>query len=161
MNPGKKWSGQSLLEFALLIPLLFLLVMGLFDIGRAIFYYSVLNTAVREGTRFAIVQPYCGFLSDPTNCTGSTLDTYPLDCTNALSQANINICNQISNNMFNIGDLSRSVTTINHQFNSSDNLVVQISIEFLFNPITPGLGLIGNLPMRVNSQMIMTPISIP
>ena len=56
MIPRKNMPGQSLIEFVLLLPLLFLLVMGLFDIGRAVFYYATLNTAVREGTRFAIVQ---------------------------------------------------------------------------------------------------------
>ena len=67
-------AGQSLVEFALIFPLFLLLIMGLFDIGRAIFYFSTLNTAVREGTRFAIVQPDCDYLSDPVNCTGGYLE---------------------------------------------------------------------------------------
>ena len=47
--------GQTLVEFALLLPLLLLLLVGFLDIGRAIFYYSSLSNAVREGTRYAIV----------------------------------------------------------------------------------------------------------
>ncbi len=47
--------GQTLIEFALIIPLLILIVMFIFDIGRAVYYFSVLYNAVREGARVASV----------------------------------------------------------------------------------------------------------
>jgi Flp pilus assembly protein TadG len=47
--------GQSLVEFAIIIPLFVLIVMFIFDIGRAVYYYSVLYNAVREGARVASV----------------------------------------------------------------------------------------------------------
>lgn len=50
--------GQSLIEFALLIPLLLFLLLGFFDLGRAWFYRSSLTNAVREGARAGIVIPY-------------------------------------------------------------------------------------------------------
>lgn len=55
MKKQHRLSGQTLVEFALLIPFLLTLLIGFFDIGRAIFYYSSLSNAVREGTRFSIV----------------------------------------------------------------------------------------------------------
>jgi hypothetical protein len=50
-----KPSGQSLLEFALTLPLLLLLVMGVFDLGRSIYYYSAIHNAAREGARYGAV----------------------------------------------------------------------------------------------------------
>jgi Flp pilus assembly protein TadG len=47
--------GQTLVEFALVIPVLLLLLLGFLDLGRALFYYSSLSNAVREGTRSGIV----------------------------------------------------------------------------------------------------------
>ena len=47
--------GQSLVEFALIIPIAFFLITGFFDLGRAVFNYSSLTNAVREATRYAIV----------------------------------------------------------------------------------------------------------
>ncbi|MFH1446710.1 MAG: TadE/TadG family type IV pilus assembly protein [Chloroflexota bacterium] len=161
MRTSKITSGQSLVEFALLFPLLFLLVMGLFDIGRAIFYYSTLNTAVREGTRYAIVQSDCDYKLDPGACSGGYLDSYPLDCKNANSTANIKICNEITNKFFSIGDLSSSMITINHTVSFTDDPEINIGIDFLFKPVTPGLALIEDFPMHVNSQMLMTPIAEP
>ena len=45
---------QALIEFALVSPVLLLLLFGVIDIGRAIFYYDTLNHAAREGARVAI-----------------------------------------------------------------------------------------------------------
>lgn len=47
--------GQALLEFALVIPLIMLLLMGLFDFGRGIYAYNTLSNAARDGARKAIV----------------------------------------------------------------------------------------------------------
>ena len=47
--------GQSLIEFALVLPLFLLLVTGLFDVARAVFQENTLAYAAREGTRYAIV----------------------------------------------------------------------------------------------------------
>ena len=47
--------GQALTEFALVLPLLLMLVFGVFEFGRFILDYESLNNAVREGVRYAIV----------------------------------------------------------------------------------------------------------
>lgn len=47
-------SSQALIEFALISPVLLLLLFGTIDIGRAIYYYDTLNHAVREGARAAV-----------------------------------------------------------------------------------------------------------
>lgn len=47
--------GQTLVEFALVVPLFILLLVGLFDIGRAVYTHSTLNNAAREAGRLAIV----------------------------------------------------------------------------------------------------------
>ena len=47
-------SSQALIEFALISPVLLLLLFGIVDIGRAVFYYDTLNHAVREGARAAV-----------------------------------------------------------------------------------------------------------
>jgi Flp pilus assembly protein TadG len=44
---------QALIEFALVSPVLLLLLFGTIDIGRAVFYYDTLNHAAREGARLA------------------------------------------------------------------------------------------------------------
>ena len=150
-----------MLEFALVLPLFILLMMGLFDIGRAILYFSTLNTAVREGTRLAIVQPDCDYMSNPGNCSGGYLETYPLNCNNATSTANTKICDTIVNKFFTIGSLPLSTILINHTVSSTDDPEINISIDYLFKPITPGIALMSNLTLHVNSRMLIAPIAEP
>jgi hypothetical protein len=158
MRNHRAKSGQALIEFALVLPLLFILVMGLFDIGRAVFYYAVINTAAREGTRYAIVQPSSDYLSKD----GYYLDSHPLNCVDAHSDANKNICNEVRRKLFNIAELSSSTITIDYYTAGTDGAtVVSIDINVLFEPVTPGLSLIGDLQLHANSQMIMTPIAEP
>jgi TadE-like protein len=45
---------QALIEFALISPVLLLLLFGIIDLGRAVFYYDTINHAVREGARTAV-----------------------------------------------------------------------------------------------------------
>ncbi len=47
--------GQSLVEFALVVPLLFVVSVGLIDVARAVWEENTLALAAREGTRYAIV----------------------------------------------------------------------------------------------------------
>lgn len=47
--------GQALVEFALVVPFFFLLLFGIIEAGRFIFYYETLSNSTREGARYAIV----------------------------------------------------------------------------------------------------------
>lgn len=49
--------GQALVEFALVIPVLILILMGVFDLGRGIYAYNVVASAAREGARYGILDP--------------------------------------------------------------------------------------------------------
>lgn len=47
--------GQTLAEFALVLPVLLLVMMGILDFGRVVFAYNNLSNAARDGARVAIV----------------------------------------------------------------------------------------------------------
>jgi hypothetical protein len=47
-----------LIEFALVSPVLLLMLFGIIDIGRAVFYYDTVNHAAREGARIAVTAPF-------------------------------------------------------------------------------------------------------
>jgi hypothetical protein len=58
--------GQALVETALIIPLLLLLVMGIFEFGRAMYIKNTLNNAARGGVRVAVVTPKYDATTNPT-----------------------------------------------------------------------------------------------
>ncbi|HZK18677.1 MAG TPA: TadE/TadG family type IV pilus assembly protein [Clostridia bacterium] len=47
--------GQSLVEFALVLPLLIILLMGIFEFGRIFSSYVMITNAAREGARNVVV----------------------------------------------------------------------------------------------------------
>ena len=61
---GGSGGGQSLVEFALVIPIILLLVVGFFEIGRAVFAYNTIANAARQAVRVAAVNQ----IPDVTDC---------------------------------------------------------------------------------------------
>jgi Flp pilus assembly protein TadG len=67
--------GQALVEFALILPILLLLAVGIMDFGRALFVFSEVSSATREAVRYG------------TNTDLITKTTLLLDCTSIQSRA--------------------------------------------------------------------------
>ncbi|MBN1919649.1 MAG: pilus assembly protein [Anaerolineae bacterium] len=53
----KKEKGQSIVEMALLLPVLLLMLMGLLDFGRVYYVMVALNDAAQEGAAYAASRP--------------------------------------------------------------------------------------------------------
>jgi Flp pilus assembly protein TadG len=58
--------GNAVIEFALVLPLLLLIVFGITEFGRAIMTTNILHTAAREGARLAAVSDMGDTLSVQT-----------------------------------------------------------------------------------------------
>ena len=50
--------GQSMTEVAFVLPVFILVMVGLFDLGRAVFAFNTITNAAREGARLAIVNQH-------------------------------------------------------------------------------------------------------
>lgn len=59
----KDKKGQSIIEFAVILPILLMVLFGITEFGRAIMVTNVLNTASREGARLAAVSSVSDSLS--------------------------------------------------------------------------------------------------
>jgi len=55
MSRSVRDHGQAIVETALVLPILVLLLIGIFDLGRAVWLSNTLATAVREGSRYGVV----------------------------------------------------------------------------------------------------------
>lgn len=108
-----KLKGQSLIEFALIIPIVILLFTVFLDLGRGIYYYSEIQNAAREGTRFAIVLP---------------VDT--ADYTQAIKDRIKSVAPELG--------LSDGQITIDEPA-PPGNMNVGVTITFQFKSVTPGL----------------------
>lgn len=72
-SAGPRGRGQGLVEFALVLPVFLLVLLGLFDGARYVYLNSVVSQAAREGARLATVEarwvgsndPSCGAVGGP------------------------------------------------------------------------------------------------
>ncbi len=51
MNPSSSQRGQAIVEFAIILPLLILLLLGIFFVSSAFHLQGTLNSAARDGSR--------------------------------------------------------------------------------------------------------------
>jgi len=149
MKRNKHFSGQSMVEMALILPVAFFLITGFLDIGRVVFYYSSLTNAVREATRYAIVHKNeisVAFENPTDNSLQDKVLEYAIglsDIPNSLTKENISVIVE-----------------------SSENLYTTVSIEanYQYKPITPGLqilfGSAEGLNLNAQSKMYVSPGSM-
>jgi len=132
-NLPQEDKGQSLVEFALVLPIFLLLIFGLIDLGRGVFAYNAIQNAAREGVRVAIVdqnvdvvtaevqQHAIGLGLDSSNVTLSFLepDTMTVPCNTPIAIS----CE------------------------------VEILVDYTFTPATPIIGnLVGDIDMSAASR---------
>jgi hypothetical protein len=55
---GRRTRGQALAEFALLAPIFLFVMFALIELGRAVFYSQILDSAARDGARYAVVHGF-------------------------------------------------------------------------------------------------------
>lgn len=110
MKMHRAGRGQTLVEYALMLPLMILIVVMLVDAGRAVYYFSVIHNAAREGARWGIITPE---------------DTTGIE---AAARANA------------VGlDPAALIIGINQTWNAAGTKIVRISVTatYSFTPVTP------------------------
>ena len=112
-------SGQSLVEFAIILPLLLLVFFGIFEFGRFYFTKLTLQHAVREATRFAVTG---NVLTDPE--TGDPM-----------SRAN-SIVRVILENTSNI-DVDLDGVTITPADGGGPEEIVRVRVDFQYDLTAP------------------------
>jgi len=88
---SKSAEGAALVEFAVSLPLLIVLVVGIYDFGAAFNMKQELNNALREGARFGAAQP-TNDLSYPPGKAPASVDAIRYVVDSYMVQAKINDC---------------------------------------------------------------------
>ena len=132
-NKGK-W-GQSLVEFGLSLPLILLAIFLFLDLGRAVYYYSAVHNAVREGARYSIVH-----LNDAD---------YDAQLESIVSTYSVAV--------------TIDPATIMSTPGGTEDEFITISASYEFNPTTPLLAQVlgeGNtITIQASSTMLLAPIA--
>jgi Flp pilus assembly protein TadG len=142
VTPGRESGGdrgQALVEMALMLPVLVLLLVGVFDLGRAVWLSNSLATAVREGTRYGVVH---GALSASPAGPGSATYTAPdvdTAITSSVQRYAIGVPGLVVHATWPDGDANRGSRVV-------------VSASFPFTPILAQAFLGGALRVTIESS---------
>ena len=133
----KNQRGVAALEFALILPLLVLLVFGITEFGVALYDKAVITNASREGARQGIVYAYPDRITN-----GEIINT---------------VNNYCRDHLINLGGASTVGVDISRSGNSSgDHLTVRVSYRYSFlvlpnfiSTLTSGINLVAETVMRM------------
>ena len=109
-NSGRYQTGQSLVEFALTMPFLVLMIMGIFDLGWTVYAKNTLSLGAREGARVGVVNQ-----DDNAVCAQvlATAQGLALTCSNV---------------------------TVSRTTSAAQDKVVVVGVNYAYQPLTPLLG---------------------
>ena len=139
-----KSRGQSLVEFALILPIFLLIIFGLIDMGRFVYLNSTLSQAAREATRVAAVEaswinvtaPNCNQTGGPV-CPASV----PAFRTDVLTAANRMMSPfgsiALADLYTNCGTTAPTPVTTQDCISGAPGNVASVRAVLVFRPLTP------------------------
>lgn len=139
-KPAGRSNGQTLVEFALALPIVVLIIVGLIDLGRGVYTYNTLAQAARQANRTAIVDQDVTSVVAAATSSAATL---------GLSSTNVDVCFKADGS-----------TQTDCSDPTADPCATPYSIGCLaivrthvsFSPITPIIGqLVGSIQMSSTS----------
>lgn len=140
MNVPAKTRGQALVEFALVIPLVLLLFMGIVDFGRAIYAYNTISNAARDGARKAIVDQTAGVAAREAADQATALGLSPTD----VSQVRVRYL---------LGNLSGDCVAVGTG-GYPTGCVAEVRVQYLYRAVTPIIGnVVGPIQLSTTTQM--------
>jgi Flp pilus assembly protein TadG len=157
--------GQTLVEFALVMPVFLLGVFGIIDGSRLVFLNSTLSQAAREGARQASVEASwlgstdasCGTPAGPTcPATETVLKTHVVDAVNRMT---VPFGNVASTNAFMDCSATTAPTgawTTSSCTNRTSGSVVSVRVTYTYSPITPVIGqILGTFTLSGSATMVI------
>jgi Flp pilus assembly protein TadG len=151
--------GQGLVEFALVFPLIILIIFGIFDLGRAVYAYNTLANAARQGARVAAVNQAVN-----KTAPNSTLcqENMPVeDVSNpdwsikaCAAQSAVSLGVQTSDVTVSYSSPSTSTLTCTAPSALDLGCIATVTVAYTWTPMTPVISnILGSISMSSTSQM--------
>jgi Flp pilus assembly protein TadG len=118
--------GAELVEMAFVVLLFMVLMMGVFEFGRAYNIYQNITNAAREGARFAVAPARGGTINYPNNSEVSSV------ISGFMQSSNLNPASATINIQLNNQDIDPSCTPCNAGAGCACGTRVSISYPFSF-----------------------------
>jgi Flp pilus assembly protein TadG len=148
-NPAsrRRSRGQTLVEFALVLPVFFLLLFGLIDMGRFVYMNSTLSQAAREAARLGAVEAsWVGQSANYAKCNQvggpvcpANLAALRADMLTAANRMMTPFGSIANADFYTSCDAATAPTPVTTQTcgTTATNSLVSVRVVLVFRPITP------------------------
>jgi large repetitive protein len=147
-HPSRR--SQAMVEFALIMPLLLLLVYGLLEVGILVFQYASVVTASRQAARYGAASGLVSSASQYRNCAGIVAAAQRVDFLNSIDDGNITI-SYYSNNGALLETIQGDSCHTGPTVPSGGEVEVTVTADF-----TPLSGLVPINPITLTSESSRT-----
>ena len=137
----KRERGQAMVEAAIAIPILLVLMVGIFEVGRAYETWQVLTNAAREGARMAVTP------SSTVPTTTALIRQYMADGQLSKSAAANVVVNKTATINVNGTAVSASLVTVDYPF---EFIMLQPVLRLI-----PGTGATAGGPITMRATSVM------
>lgn len=127
----RRGRGQTLVEFAMVMPIILLVVLGLVDLGRAVYSYNTLAQSARQAARTAIVNQNVANVRNQAIASAPTL---------GLTAANVDVCFKTA--LTTQADCSNPSTDNCPQTDRVLGCLALVRTHMSYQPMTPVISLI-------------------
>jgi Flp pilus assembly protein TadG len=150
-DPGRN-RGQTLVEFALVFPLLVLMIFGIVDAGRLVYTYNTVAQAARDGARVAIVNQST---SGTNTCDTTAATAYSVGCAISSATAVGLTAGNVSVVYHDTADTTTSPTdTTTCTPTLTIGCIAVVKVTGQFQPLTPVIGqLIGLVSLSSTAKV--------
>ena len=146
--------GQSLVEFALIVPIFLLILAGTVDLGRLFYAFIAVENAAKEGALYGSGNPICATSSSSTNCANP-------------ENAEYRISREASNVAFDIATpycvdpfgVRRVATPTSPTANCKDGDTYVAAVSHQFRLITPILAQVVGSGLTLSSESRATVVN--
>ncbi|HEX5465236.1 MAG TPA: TadE/TadG family type IV pilus assembly protein [Candidatus Limnocylindrales bacterium] len=143
--------GQGLVEFALVLPLILLLLFGAIDLGRAVYAYNTVANAARQGARVAAVNQ----IQTSPDCVESKPVEDPANPHWSIKQCAVQAAVSLN--------VQTNDVTVSYSTPTGSTLdcspvdvgcIAQVTVRYQFTPLTPVVStIVGTIALTSTSQM--------
>ncbi len=163
MSRHERSRGQALAEFAIVIPVFLMMLLGVVDLGRAVWATTSLDSAAREAARFAIVHGGTGSDSCPVGPTGpSSVATtaspscpYPAPSVQSIVDTALNYAAAGGENLTVSVCYKPSISSPGCTGDNSRGMVVVVTVTSQVHLVTPALLGLGAFSLSGSSSMVV------
>jgi len=151
-RPGPRSRGQALAEFAIVFPIMIFVLVAFVEIGRAVYSYTTITNAARQGARVAVVNQ----IGYATECDTSRPIEDPADAHWSVVGCAITAGTGVG---ITAADVSLSFsppagTTLSCSPTLRIGCIASVTVVYSFQPVTPFVSsVIGPISMSSTSQM--------